>query len=56
MSLQYLKEEVRDEVDFLHVDEHRSYLKVYINIMYIKVSYKVIASLLMGITSILKVL
>ena len=24
MSLQYLKQEVRDEVDFLHADKHQS--------------------------------
>ena len=27
MSLQYLKKEVRDEIDFLHVDKHQSSLK-----------------------------
>ena len=26
MSLQYLKKEVRDEVDFLHADQHQSFL------------------------------
>ena len=56
MSLQYLKEEVRDEVDFLDADEHRSYLQIYIKIKKIKVSYKVIVSLLIGMISILKVL
>ena len=27
MSLQYLKKEVKNEVDFLHVDKHQSFLK-----------------------------
>ena len=26
ISLQYLKEEVSDEVDFLHIDQHESFL------------------------------
>ena len=39
MSLQYLKKEVEDEVDFLHVDKHQSFLKVYFNTLNIKVSY-----------------
>ena len=41
MSLQYLKKEVKDEVDFLHADKHQSFLKVYFNFLGIKVSYKV---------------
>ena len=28
MSLQYIKNEVRDEVDFLHADERQSFLQV----------------------------
>ena len=48
MSLQYLRKEVRDEVDFLHVDKHQSFLQVDFNILGIKVSYKVVLSLLMG--------
>ena len=48
MSLQYLKKEVRDEVDFLHVDRDQSFLHVDFNNLGIKVSYKVILSLLMG--------
>ena len=48
MSLQYLKKEVRNEVDFLHADKHQSFLQVDFNILGIKVSYKVILSLLMG--------
>ena len=31
MSLQYLKKEVRDEVNFLHVDKHQSFLQVDFN-------------------------
>ena len=49
MSLQYLKKEVRDEVDFLHADKHQSFLQVDFNTLGIKVSYKVILLLLMGI-------
>ena len=48
MSLQYLKKEVRDEVDFLHADKHQSFLQVDFNTLGIKVSYKVILQLLMG--------
>ena len=48
MSLQYLKKEVRDEVDFLHVDKHQSFLQVDFNTLGTKVSYKVILSLLLG--------
>ena len=48
MSLQYLKKEVRDEVDFLHVDNHQSFLQVDFNTLDIKDAYKVILSLLQG--------
>ena len=48
MSLQYLKREVIDEVDFLHADKHQSFLPVDFNTLLIKCSYKVILSLLMG--------
>ena len=49
MSLQYLKKEIRDEVDFLHVDKHQSSLQVDFNTLGIKVSYKVVLlSLLLG--------
>ena len=44
--LQHLKKEVRDEVDFLDVDKHQSFLQVDLNTLGIKVSYKVILSLL----------
>ena len=46
MSLQYLKKEVRNEVDFLHADKHQSFLQVDFNILCIKDSYKAILSLL----------
>ena len=48
MSLQYLKKEVRDEVDFLHVDKHQSFLLVDFNTLGIKDAYKGILSLLLG--------
>ena len=48
MSLQYLKKEVRDEVDFLDVDKHQSLLQIDFNTLDINVSYKMILSLLMG--------
>ena len=38
MSLQYLKNEVREEVDFLHRDKHQSFLQADLNILSIKVS------------------
>ena len=50
VSLQYLKNEVRDEVDFLRADKHQSFLQVDFSIFGIKVYYKVILSLLMDIT------
>ena len=48
MSLQYLKKEVRDAVDFLQADKHQSFLQVDFNTLGIKISYKVILLLLMG--------
>ena len=48
MSLQYLKKDVRDEADFLHVDKHQSLLQVDFNNLGIKDAYKVILSLLLG--------
>ena len=47
MSLKYIKKEVRDEVEFLHADKHQSFLQVDFNTLGIKVSYKMISSLLM---------
>ena len=48
MFLQHLRKEFRDEVDFLHADKHQNFLQVDFNILDIKISYKVILSLLMG--------
>ena len=52
VSLQFLyfiaEIELRDEVDFLHADKHRSFLQVDFNTLSIKVSNKAILSLLMG--------
>ena len=48
MSLQYLKKEVRDEVDYLNAEKHQSFLQVDFNTLGIKFSYKVILSLLLG--------
>ena len=45
MSLKSLK---KDEVDFFHADRHESFLQVDFNTLDIKVSYKVMLSLLMG--------
>ena len=43
MSLQYLKKEVKDEVDFFHAGKcyFISFLKVYFDTLGIKVSHKV---------------
>ena len=49
MSLQNLKKEVRDEAEFLHADKHQNLAQVDFNTLSIKVFYKVILSLLMGI-------
>ena len=48
ISLQYLKKKVGDEVEFLHADKNESLQQVDFNTLGIKVSYKVILSLLMG--------
>ena len=47
ISLQYLKKEVGDEVDFLHVDKHQSFLQVDFNTLGIEDAYKVILSFLL---------
>ena len=44
MSLQYLKKEVRDEVDCFHADKHRNLPQVDINTLSTKFFYKVILS------------
>ena len=49
MSLQYLQKQARDEVVFLHADKHPSFLQVYFSSLGVKVFYKLILSLLMGI-------
>ena len=48
MSLQYLIKEVRDEVDFLHVDKHQSFQQADFNTLGLKAAYKVILKLLLG--------
>ena len=48
ITLQYLKKEVRDEVNFLHADKHESFLQVDFNTLDIKVSCNVILSLSMA--------
>ena len=55
MSLQYLKKEVSDEVDFLDGDKHQSFVQVHFKTLGIKDFYKVILSLLMDILKVLKV-
>ena len=44
MSLQYLKKEVSDEVDFLHAEKRQSFLQVDFSALGFKVSYKVVLS------------
>ena len=44
----YNKKEVKDEVDFLDSDKYQSFLQVDFNNLRIKVSYKGLLSLLMG--------
>ena len=41
MSSQYLKKEVKNEVDFLHADKYQSFLKVNFSTLDSKVSYMV---------------
>ena len=48
MFLRYLKKEVRDGVGFLQADKYQSFLPLDFHTLDIKVSYKVILSLLMG--------
>ena len=42
-----LKKEVRDEVEFLHSGKHESFLQVDLRTLGIKISFKVLLSLLM---------
>ena len=44
-----ISKEVRDEVEFLHADKYQSFLQGDFNALGIKVFYKLILSLLMGI-------
>ena len=46
MYLQFLRK-VRNEVNFLHADKHQRFLQVDFNTLGIKVSFKVLLSLLM---------
>ena len=39
--VQYLKKQVKDEVDFLQADKHQIFVKVYFNTLGINVSCKV---------------
>ena len=48
MSLQYLKKEVKDGVDFLHADKHQSFLKFISTLWASKFPTRLILSLLMG--------
>ena len=56
MSLQYHKKQVRDEVNLFHADKLQSFQQVGFNTLGIKVSYKLILLLLMGMIKHLKVL
>ena len=47
MSLQYLVNEVRNEVDFLQASKHQNFLQVDFNTFSIKVFNRMILSLLM---------
>ena len=49
MSLQYFKKDVKDGIDFVYADKHQSFVQIDFNTLGIKVSYKAILSLLMGI-------
>ena len=49
MSLQFLIKEARDDVNFLHAEKHQSFLQVGFNTLGVKVSYKMMLSLLMSI-------
>ena len=48
MSLQYLKKEAKDEVNFLRADKHQSFLKVDFNTLGIKIFYKVYIVIING--------
>ena len=48
MSLQYLKKEVKDEVDFLHADKYQSSQKFISTLWASKFPTRLVLSLLMG--------
>ena len=48
MSVQYLKKEIRDDIDFLDADKHKSGLQVDFNTLDTKFGYKVILWLLIS--------
>ena len=48
IPLQYLQKQVRDKIAFLHADKHPSFLQAYFNTLGVKVSSKLIPSLLMS--------
>ena len=48
MSVQYFKKEVRDEIHFLHPDNHQSFLQVDFNCLGIKVSLQADTSIIDG--------
>ena len=47
ISFQYIKKEVRDEVDFLHVN-YQSFLQIDFMTLFIKFSYKMITIIIDG--------
>ena len=51
MSLQNLKKEVWDKVDYLHANKHQCFLQVSFNTLGLKDTYKVILSLLMSMVN-----
>ena len=48
MSLQYIKKEIRNELNFLHADKYQNFPQVNFNTFSIKVIYKVMLSLLLS--------
>ena len=48
MSLQYIKKEIRNELNFLHADKYQNFPQVNFSTFSIKVIYKVILSLLLS--------
>ena len=50
------RRKVRDKIDFFHADKHHSFVQVFFTTLGIKISYKVILSLLIGMIKPFKVL